>query len=170
VSLSLRALREAARLSQTQIAQKSGIPQPEISKIEADRSIEHRSIATLRRYVEALGSDLELTLVSKHGHRIGIGPPATHPIEATPDAAPVVVPRIDARTGEPRPTDDELGHVAYVAHASQLGGPGAVVRSSSSLTRRAVPVGDVLPWDKLTEGQQAHWVAVARAIVGAVGR
>lgn len=62
-----------------------------------------------------------------------------------------------------------LGRIAYQAHVAQL--PAMVApapRTSSRPIRRAVPIGDTLPWDELTEGQRAHWMAVARAVAGAV--
>src|SRR5882724_6478966 len=45
VSLTLRALREAAGLTQAQVAKTSGIVQPEISKLEAASTLDDRMVA-----------------------------------------------------------------------------------------------------------------------------
>jgi DNA-binding XRE family transcriptional regulator len=55
--LPLQELRRARQLSQVALAEALGATQPEISKIE------HRTdmyVSTLRRYVEALGGELEI--------------------------------------------------------------------------------------------------------------
>lgn len=72
VRMPLRALREAAGLTQAQVAKASGLVQPEISKLESATTLDDRMVSTVRRYVEALQNDLEIVAVSKHGHRIGI--------------------------------------------------------------------------------------------------
>jgi transcriptional regulator with XRE-family HTH domain len=72
--LTLRAMREAAGLTQAQVEKRSGLKQPEISKLEAESSLDERQVSTVRRYLAALGDELELVSVSKHGHRIGIAP------------------------------------------------------------------------------------------------
>lgn len=74
--LSLRSLREAAGLTQKEVARKSGLAQPEVSKLETAESLDDRQLSTLRRYCAAMGDELELVTVSKLGHRIGIAPPA----------------------------------------------------------------------------------------------
>ena len=56
--LPLFELRRARELSQQDLAQVLGATQPEVSKIE------HRTdlyVSTLRRYIEALGGQLEIT-------------------------------------------------------------------------------------------------------------
>src|SRR5580700_10566181 len=72
VSLSLRSMREAVGLTQAQVSKRSGLAQPEVSKLEAASSFDDRQVSTLRRYLAALGDELELVSVSKHGHRIGL--------------------------------------------------------------------------------------------------
>jgi transcriptional regulator with XRE-family HTH domain len=72
VRLTLRALRESSRKTQAQVAKKSGLAQPEISKLETAATLDDRMVATLRRYLNAIGDDLELVAVSKFGHRIGV--------------------------------------------------------------------------------------------------
>lgn len=70
--LALRTLREAAGLTQMQVAKKSGIQQPDISDLERASTFDDRMIATIRRYLTAIGQDLDLVAVSKSGHRIGV--------------------------------------------------------------------------------------------------
>src|SRR5580692_8663895 len=88
VHLTLRAMRDAAGLTQAQVEKRSGLKQPEISKLEAESSLDERQVSTIRRYLAALGDELELVSVSKHGHRIGLaGDQATDADAGTPDAA-----------------------------------------------------------------------------------
>ena len=57
-AMPLQELRRARQLSQEQLAEELGATQPEISKIE------HRTdmyVSTLRRFVEAMGGQLEIT-------------------------------------------------------------------------------------------------------------
>ena len=60
VEMDLRALREAAGLTQEELASKVEITQSQLSKLE--RREDHR-ISTLRRYVTALGGQLEIVAV-----------------------------------------------------------------------------------------------------------
>jgi transcriptional regulator with XRE-family HTH domain len=78
VSLSLRALRGSSGKTQAQVSKSSGISQPEVSKIEGASSLDDRMVGTVRRYLAALGDELELTAVSKYGHRIGIATSAAN--------------------------------------------------------------------------------------------
>lgn len=66
LEMGLRALREAAGLTQGELAQRVEITQSQLSKME--RREDHR-ISTLRRYVEALGGSLEICAVL-NGKRI----------------------------------------------------------------------------------------------------
>jgi transcriptional regulator with XRE-family HTH domain len=70
--LSLRTLREGARLSQEQVSKKSGLAQSEISKLETASTLDDRMVSTLRRYLAAIGADLELLAASTFGHRIAV--------------------------------------------------------------------------------------------------
>jgi transcriptional regulator with XRE-family HTH domain len=72
VHLSLRTMREAAGKTQAQVSKASGLAQPEVSKLESASSLDDRQVSTLRRYVAALGDELDIVAVSKYGHRIGI--------------------------------------------------------------------------------------------------
>jgi DNA-binding XRE family transcriptional regulator len=60
LEMDLRALREAAGLTQEELAQRVAITQSELSKLE--RREDHR-ISTVRRYVAALGGELEIVAV-----------------------------------------------------------------------------------------------------------
>jgi transcriptional regulator with XRE-family HTH domain len=53
----LQGLRQARRLSQETLADNLGISQPQVSKIEHSTDL---YLSTLRRYVEAMGGDLEM--------------------------------------------------------------------------------------------------------------
>jgi len=66
LEMDLRTLREAAGLTQGELAQRVEITQSQLSKME--RREDHR-ISTLRRYVEALGGSLEICAVV-NGKRI----------------------------------------------------------------------------------------------------
>ena len=60
VHLSLRALRDAVGKTQVDIAKQSQMDQADISRLESRSDFEDCQVATLRRYVEALGGSLEL--------------------------------------------------------------------------------------------------------------
>lgn len=60
LEMDLRALREAAGLTQEEMAQRVAITQSQLSKLE--RREDHR-ISTVRRYVAALGGELEIVAV-----------------------------------------------------------------------------------------------------------
>jgi transcriptional regulator with XRE-family HTH domain len=66
LEMDLRALREAAGLTQGELAQRVEITQSQLSKMEHRE--DHR-ISTLRRYVQALGGSLEICAVI-NGRRI----------------------------------------------------------------------------------------------------
>jgi transcriptional regulator with XRE-family HTH domain len=68
LEMDLRALREAAGLTQGDLAQRIEITQSQLSKME--RREDHR-ISTLRRYVQALGGSLEICAVL-NGKRINL--------------------------------------------------------------------------------------------------
>jgi transcriptional regulator with XRE-family HTH domain len=59
----LRQAREHAGLSQRQLAERLGCTQPAVSQAEAGGAA--LSIATLRRFADALGCDLQLQIVSR---------------------------------------------------------------------------------------------------------
>ena len=60
LEMDLRALREAVGLTQEELAQRITITQSQLSKME--RREDHR-ISTVRRYVVALGGELEIVAV-----------------------------------------------------------------------------------------------------------
>lgn len=59
-ALSLRELRQTLELTQQQVADKAAMTQSELSRLESRG--DHR-VSTLRRYVEALGGELEISVV-----------------------------------------------------------------------------------------------------------
>lgn len=72
VELALADLRDfAGAKTQVELARASGIPQGEVSKIENREDLDVISLATLRRYVEALGGELEVAAVIR-GKRVVI--------------------------------------------------------------------------------------------------
>ncbi len=59
----LRELREQAGLTQAQLAEKIGVGQRQVSKIERG-DIDSAKVSTIRGYLEAVGGDLVLEYVS----------------------------------------------------------------------------------------------------------
>ena len=59
-AVSLRQLREATGKTQVDISRKSGIQQADVSRTERRDTLDDALVATLRRYVGALGGELEL--------------------------------------------------------------------------------------------------------------
>ena len=60
VHLTLRAVREATGKTQAAVASESSIDQADISRLENRTTLDDTQIATLSRYVAALGGQLEL--------------------------------------------------------------------------------------------------------------
>jgi DNA-binding XRE family transcriptional regulator len=69
--VSLRTLRETQQMTQTQLAEKLGVQQPAVSKIER---AEDPTYLSVRRFVEALGGTLEGVVVHIDGQRYIITP------------------------------------------------------------------------------------------------
>lgn len=63
IELPLEGVRKFACATQIDLAKKSGIPQGEISKIENRKDLDVISLMTLRKYIEALGGELEVSAV-----------------------------------------------------------------------------------------------------------
>jgi len=59
-ALTLRELRQGLELTQQQVAERADMTQSELSRLES--RTDHR-VSTLRRYVEALGGELEISVV-----------------------------------------------------------------------------------------------------------
>ena len=59
-TMPLRAVRKATGLTQVDVANVSGISQGDVSRLEHRGSFDECQIATLRRYVEAMGGELLL--------------------------------------------------------------------------------------------------------------
>lgn len=60
VRLGLRSLRDASGKTQVDVASASEMDQADVSRLESRADFDDCQIATLRRYVEALGGSLEL--------------------------------------------------------------------------------------------------------------
>jgi hypothetical protein len=60
VRLTLRTLREAAGKTQLDVTQVSGMDQGDISRLEARSSFDDCQVSTLRRYLAAIGGQVEL--------------------------------------------------------------------------------------------------------------
>lgn len=58
----LRELREQAHLTQAQVAERIGVGQRQVSKIE-NGDLENAKVSTIRRYLEAVGGHLALEFV-----------------------------------------------------------------------------------------------------------
>lgn len=67
----LRELREASSLTQVELAQRLQVSQNRVSRIESG-DMEHSQVATLRKYVEAVGGHLRIE-VELGDERIQIG-------------------------------------------------------------------------------------------------
>lgn len=66
--MTLRELRELAGLSQADVAQRMAIKVEDVETIETE-PLRLLEVSSVTEYVQALGSDLELTAVSKTGER-----------------------------------------------------------------------------------------------------
>ena len=62
VRMTLRSLRDASRETQVAVSEKSGMNQGDISRLENRSDLEDCQVATLRRYLAALGGELELVV------------------------------------------------------------------------------------------------------------
>lgn len=56
-TLSLKGLRESMGVTQTELAKRLTLPQPNLSRIEKDGN---PTLAVMRKYVDGLGGELEL--------------------------------------------------------------------------------------------------------------
>lgn len=83
VHLTLRTLREAAGKTQIEIKEISGIDQADISRLEGREDFDDYQISTLRRYVGAIGGQLEL-VASFDDKRIVLSGLAARASEKTP--------------------------------------------------------------------------------------
>ncbi len=68
VAMTLRGLRESVGRTQGEVARKVSMTQPQLSRVEARRD---HLISTLRRYVHALGGEIEVVAVV-NGARISL--------------------------------------------------------------------------------------------------
>lgn len=76
IRLTLRSIREAKGRTQAEVAAESGINQADVSRLEGRGDLGDCQVVTLRRYVQALGGELEL--VARFGDKsiglVGIEP------------------------------------------------------------------------------------------------
>jgi transcriptional regulator with XRE-family HTH domain len=82
----LQTLRASAGLTQEQLGEKIGMAQGDVSKLENAATMDDRTVATVRKYLSALGSELELAATSKLGHRfvlVGHGEAGDEPAART---------------------------------------------------------------------------------------
>jgi len=59
----LALLREAKRLTQSKVAEASGIRQGDVSKLEHKETLDDVQVSTLRKYAAALGGEVQLVVV-----------------------------------------------------------------------------------------------------------
>ncbi len=67
--LPLRAMREAVGTTQVDVARLAEMDQGDVSRLEQRGDVK---LSTLRRYVRALGGELELVVVLRTGHRFRV--------------------------------------------------------------------------------------------------
>jgi transcriptional regulator with XRE-family HTH domain len=94
--LTLRTIRDAVGKTQADVARESQIDQGDVSRLENRSDLDDCQVATLRRYVEALGGKLEL--VASFGDKkialVGVEPPvgageqANTPLQRTAARSP----------------------------------------------------------------------------------
>lgn len=72
LEMPLAGVRAAAGATQADVAERSGIAQGEVSKLEAREDLDRVELGTIRRYLEALGADLELVAIMKNGARVAL--------------------------------------------------------------------------------------------------
>jgi transcriptional regulator with XRE-family HTH domain len=75
--MTLRTIRDAAGFTQVAVSEKSGIDQADVSRLENRVELDDCQMATLQRYIKALGGELEL--VARFGDKritiVGTTPP-----------------------------------------------------------------------------------------------
>lgn len=76
--LTLKELREACGVTQTNLAEVLGIQQPNVAQLEKREDV---YLSTLRRYLEALGATLEVVARFPDGSRVIIEQDIDEPVE-----------------------------------------------------------------------------------------
>lgn len=87
VHLTLRTVREAAHKTQAEVAATAEMDQADVSRLERRETFDDCQIATLRRYVEALGGKFEIVAVFGE-KKIGIVATSTDPTARAGQQAP----------------------------------------------------------------------------------
>ncbi len=72
VRMTLRGARSGMGLTQADISNASGINQADISRLETKANFDDCTVATLRRYAEALGGKLDLVITLNGTHKFTI--------------------------------------------------------------------------------------------------
>lgn len=83
VHLALRSVREATGKTQVDVARESQMDQADISRLEGRADFDDCQVATLRRYLAAIGGELELTARFGNKRIVLVGAPriaATTPV------------------------------------------------------------------------------------------
>lgn len=107
LELPLAGARAASGRTQVAVSEASGIDQGDISKLEAKGDLDAVEVGTLRRYVEALGGELELVAVMANGARIHLrgsleGRSLGDNLKAAREQAGLTIDELSARTDVPR--------------------------------------------------------------------
>ncbi len=95
LELPLDGVRKAFGKTQVDVADATGMAQPDVSRIERSDSLEEVGIGTLRRYLAALGGELELVVACPNGARIVVTPGA--------QAAPAALAKAKPKESKPMP-------------------------------------------------------------------
>jgi transcriptional regulator with XRE-family HTH domain len=88
VHLTLRSLREAAGKTQGEVSAASAIDQGDISRLESRELLDDALVSTVRRYLAAIGAELELTAVFGNKRIVVVGS-SLSPTAVTPANKPL---------------------------------------------------------------------------------
>ncbi len=101
VRLTLRTVREAIGKTQVDVSREAQMNQGDVSRLEARTDLGDCQVGTLRRYIEALGGELEV--IARFGDKritvVGVEPPADSSDEVEPTAPPKQSPARRRSTG-----------------------------------------------------------------------
>lgn len=98
VRLTMRVIREAAGKTQVDVAAESQMDQADVSRLESREDFEDCQVSTLRRYVTALGGNLELVVAFGNKRIVVCGMES-----GVPAITPANKRTRPARTTKPRP-------------------------------------------------------------------
>jgi len=83
LGIALRGAREAARISQKDLCERSGVAQSDISRLEAGLGMKGPTFDTLLRLADALGMDLVVNFVAKGRLTSNVPILQSHPHESS---------------------------------------------------------------------------------------